>query len=200
MNPWHDVDPQDDGKLSFRSIIEIPKGEKNKYKLDKDTGLLKIDRILYSSVVYPASYGFIPRTYSDDGDPLDVLVLAQQAIHPLTIVRCRAIGVMRMVDQGKADDKVIAVHVADPEFNVYNDIEDMPPHKMREIVRFFEDYKILEHKRVRVRALQGTARAHKIVAQAFRDYTKLMKASNPAAQKTPEPSKKARTSTKKRSR
>src|SRR5437764_12619246 len=104
MNPWHDVDPQYDGDLSFRGVVEIPKGTKNKYELDKETGLLKLDRILWSSVVYPASYGFIPRSYADDGDPLDVLVLAQEPILPLTIVSCRAIGVMRMVDQGKPDD------------------------------------------------------------------------------------------------
>lgn len=173
MNPWHDVDPEYDGKLSFRAIIEIPKGEKNKYELDKETGLLKIDRILYSSVHYPASYGFIPRTYADDGDPLDVLVLAQEPIHPMTIVRCRAIGVMRMIDQGKADDKMIAVHVADPEYNSYEKITDLPPHKMKEIARFFEDYKTLENKRVRVKKPVGTAPARKIMGAAIRDYRSL---------------------------
>jgi inorganic pyrophosphatase len=173
MNPWHEVDPEFDGKLDFRAIIEIPKGTKNKYELDKETGLLKIDRILYSSVVYPASYGFIPRSFADDGDPLDVLVLAQEPIHPLTIVSCRAIGVMRMVDQGAADDKIIAVHRADPEYNDYDDIVDLPAHKMREIARFFEDYKALENKAVRVKKPQGKAAARKIIATAFRDYRSL---------------------------
>ncbi len=173
MNPWHDVDPHYDGDLSFHGIVEIPKDSKNKYELDKESGLLSIDRVLYSSVMYPASYGFIPRSFADDGDPLDVLVLAQEPIHPLTIVSCRAIGVMRMVDQGAADDKVIAVHVADPEFNVYREISDMPPHRMREIARFFEDYKILENKAVRVKKPQGKAAAHKILAAAFRDYDSL---------------------------
>ena len=174
MNPWHDVDPHFDGKLSFRGLIEIPRGTKNKYELDKESGMLKLDRILWSSVVYPASYGFIPRSFADDGDPLDVLVLAQEPILPLTIVACRAIGVMRMIDQGKADDKIIAVHVADPEYNAYHDLGDMPPHKMKEIVRFFEDYKILENKKVRVKALQGKVVAAKIVRQSFVDYEKLM--------------------------
>jgi inorganic pyrophosphatase len=172
MNPWHDVSPHYDGKLTFRGIVEIPKGAKNKYELDKETGLLKIDRILYSSVMYPASYGFIPRSYASDGDPLDVLVLAQEPIHPLTIVCCRAIGVMRMIDQGAADDKIIAVHTADPEFNTLETIRDLQPHRMKEIARFFEDYKVLEKKEVRVKRPQGTRPAHTILAQAFKDYAR----------------------------
>jgi inorganic pyrophosphatase len=178
MNPWHDVDPAFDGQVDFRGLIEIPKGTKNKYELDKETGLLKLDRILYSSVVYPASYGFVPRSFAADGDPLDVLVLAQEPILPLTIVACRALGVMRMVDQGKADDKIIAVHKADPEFNLYNDVSELPPHKMKEIARFFEDYKVLERKKVRVRALQGRAMARKILLESFRDYEKLVPGSS----------------------
>jgi inorganic pyrophosphatase len=183
VNPWHDVDPHYDGDLSFRGLIEISKGMKNKYELDKETGLLKLDRILYSSVVYPASYGFIPRSYAADGDPLDVLVLAQDPILPLTIVACRAIGVMRMIDQGAADDKVIAVHVADPEFNDYKEIFEMPPHRMREIARFFEDYKVLENKKVRVKTPQGKAAARKIIANAFRDYEKLRSSEEETAAK-----------------
>lgn len=175
MNPWHDVDPQYDGDLSFRGIIEIPKDSKNKYELEKETGLLVIDRILYSSVIYPASYGFIPRTYADDGDPLDVLVLAQEPILPLTIVRCRAIGVMPMIDQRRADDKIIAVHVADPEYAEYREIKDLPSHRMTEIARFFEDYKVLEKKKVTVRKPRGSAAARRIVRRAFLDYEKLVK-------------------------
>ncbi|HZV02858.1 MAG TPA: inorganic diphosphatase [Planctomycetota bacterium] len=170
MNPWHDVDPEFDGADCFRGIVEIPKNSKNKYELDKETGLLTIDRILYSSVIYPASYGFIPKSYAPDGDPLDVLILAQEPIHPLTIVRCRAIGVMPMIDQGKADDKIIAVHRGDPEYEDYVDIGDLPPHRMREIARFFEDYKALEKKEVRVKKPKGRAAARKIVKQAFEDY------------------------------
>jgi inorganic pyrophosphatase len=173
MNPWHDVDPEYDGELSFRGIVEIPKDSKNKYELDKKTGLLKIDRILYSSVIYPASYGFIPRSYAPDNDPLDVLILAQEPIHPLTIVTCRAIGVMPMIDQGKADDKVIAVHRADPEYASFEDIRDLPPHRMKEVGRFFEDYKVLEKKRVTVRKPKGRAAARRIIREAFRGYESL---------------------------
>jgi len=173
VNPWHDVDPKFDGRVSFRGVIEIPKDSKNKYELDKATGLLMIDRILYSSVIYPASYGFIPRSYAPDGDPLDVLVLAQEPIHPLTIVRCRAIGVMPMEDQGEADDKIIAVHTEDPEYASYVEVSDLPPHRMKEIARFFEDYKTLEKKKVKVKKPQGASAASKIIARAFADYGKL---------------------------
>ncbi len=173
MNPWHDVDPEYDGDLSFRAIVEIPKDSKNKYELDKTTGLLMIDRILYSSVIYPASYGFIPRSYAPDEDPLDVLVLAQEPIHPLTIVRCRAIGVMPMEDQGESDDKIIAVHVADPEYASYEEIAELPPHRMKEIARFFEDYKTLERKTVRVSKPKGTAAARRIIREAFAAYERL---------------------------
>ncbi|MBI3723029.1 inorganic diphosphatase [bacterium] len=159
--------------MSFRAIIEIPKGTKNKYELDKETGLLKLDRILYSSVIYPASYGFVPRSHAPDGDPLDVLVLAQDPIHPLTIVRCRLIGVMRLVDQGDQDDKLIAVHVSDPEYNSYETIGELPPHRMKEVARFFEDYKALEKKEVKVKKPQGTDAARKILERAFVDYEKL---------------------------
>jgi inorganic pyrophosphatase len=173
VNPWHDVDPTYDGDLSFRAVVEIPKDSKNKYELDKTTGLLMIDRILYSSVIYPASYGFIPRSYAPDADPLDVLVLAQEPIHPLTIVRCRAIGVMPMEDQGEHDDKIIAVHRADPEYEVYREISDLPPHRMKEIARFFEDYKKLEKKTVRVKKPRGTAAARRILRSAFAAYEEL---------------------------
>jgi inorganic pyrophosphatase len=171
-HPWHGVDPEWDGALAFRGIVEIPKGTKNKYELDKETGLLKIDRILHSSVVYPTSYGFIPKTYGDDGDPLDVLVLAQEPIHPLTIVGCRAIGVVRMVDQGEGDDKIVAVHVGDPEFDEYETIDQLPAHRMREVTQFFLTYKALEEKTVTIEAVRGPAGAKKILAQAFKDYAK----------------------------
>src|SRR6266545_2909801 len=149
MHPWHDT-YVDETQIAtaFPAIIEIPKGSTNKYELDKETGLLRLDRVLYSAVYYPADYGFIPRTYCDDGDPLDVLVLGQEPVHPLTMMFVRPIGVMHMRDQGKADDKVLAVSANDPFVNHIHELDDAPPHAMAEIRRFFLDYKVLEEKEV----------------------------------------------------
>ena len=133
---------------AFPVIVEIPKGSTNKYELDKETGLLRLDRVLYSAVYYPADYGFIPRTYCDDGDPLDALVLGQEPVYPLTIVEARAIGVMRMRDEKGVDDKIVAVSVRDPSFAEYTDKAQLPGHVLRQVRRFFEDYKVLEHKQV----------------------------------------------------
>src|ERR1700748_3848543 len=142
MHPWHDcyID-RTLVKQSFPAIVEIPKGSTNKYELDKETGLLRLDRVLYSAVYYPADYGFIPQTYCGDGDPLDVLVLGQEPVYPLTIVTARAIGVMRMRDEKGLDDKILAVNVVDPSVQEYKDREELPTHVLREIKRFFEDYK-----------------------------------------------------------
>jgi inorganic pyrophosphatase len=170
-NPWHALpnNPEDvNGALNV--VIEIPKGSKVKYELDKPTGLLKVDRILYSSVIYPANYGFIPRTYCDDGDPLDVLVLGNEPVYPLSIMRVRAIGVMHMIDEGKGDDKIIAVHYDDPAFKDYSDIDELPLHTTRELRRFFEDYKILENKEVVVDALHGAPAAHEVLLEALAYY------------------------------
>jgi len=154
-------------------VIEIPKGSKNKYELDKETGLLRLDRVLYSSVHYPADYGFIPRTYCDDGDPLDALVLGQEPVYPLTIVEARAIGVMRMRDEKGIDDKIVAVSVHDPAFADYTDKDQLPPHVLRQVRRFFEDYKALEHKQVIVEDLLGPAEALRIIGDALELYRKL---------------------------
>ena len=174
MHPWHDS-YVDEAVIStgFPVIIEIPKGSKNKYELDKDTGLLRLDRVLYSAVYYPADYGFIPRTYCDDGDPLDALVLGQEAVYPLTIVEARAIGVMRMRDEKGIDDKIVAVSTRDPAFVDYTDKAQLPPHLLREVRRFFEDYKALEHKQVIVEDLLGVDDAIRIIRESLDLYRQL---------------------------
>jgi len=147
MHPWHDIEI-DAATIarSFPVVVEIPKGSKNKYELDKRTGLLRLDRVLYSAVHYPADYGFVPQTYCDDGDPLDVLVLGQEPVYPLTIVPARAVGAIRMRDDKGVDDKIVAVSIGDPAFADYTDGSTLPAHLLREMRRFFEDYKALEHK------------------------------------------------------
>src|SRR5262249_20020062 len=174
MHPWHDS-YVDDAVVAtaFPVVIEIPKGSKNKYELDKETGLLRLDRVLYSAVHYPADYGFIPRTYCGDGDPLDVLVLAQEPVYPLTIVEARAIGVMRMRDEKGVDDKIVAVSVRDPSFADYTDKAQLPAHVLRQFRRFFEDYKVLEHKQVSVEDLLGPEAAIEIITDALQMYKQL---------------------------
>jgi inorganic pyrophosphatase len=174
MHPWDDsyVDDATVGE-TFPVVIEIPKGSKNKYELDKETGLLRLDRVLYSAVHYPADYGFIPRTYCDDGDPLDALVLSQEPVYPLTVVEARAIGVMRMRDEKGIDDKIVAVSVQDPAFAHFTDKEQLPAHLLRELRRFFEDYKALEHKQVIVEDLLGPGEAVQIIRDALELYRRL---------------------------
>ncbi|HRE89214.1 MAG TPA: inorganic diphosphatase [Myxococcota bacterium] len=171
MHPWHDLPNNPDTATDgFNAVIEIPKGSKVKYELDKPTGLLRVDRILYSSVIYPANYGFIPRSYCGDGDPLDVLVLGNEPVVPMTIMRARAIGVMHMLDQGQPDDKIVAVHVNDPAFSSYHDIAELPAHIALEMRRFFEDYKALEGKAVKVDAMEGRERALQVLVEALQLY------------------------------
>jgi inorganic pyrophosphatase len=174
MHPWHDTYVDETViATAFPVVIEIPKGSKNKYELDKETGLLRLDRVLYSAVYYPADYGFIPRTFCDDGDPLDALVLGQEPVHPLTIVEARAIGVMRMRDEKGVDDKILAVSVRDPAFVDYTDKSQLPAHLLREVKRFFEDYKVLEHKQVVVEELLGPSDALEIINEALDMYRQL---------------------------
>jgi inorganic pyrophosphatase len=170
MNAWHDVELGDQIEHHFRAVIEIPKGSKVKYELDKRTGLLFLDRVLHSAVHYPANYGFLPQTYCDDDDPLDVLVLGQEPVVPLCILRAKAIGVLTMRDEKGQDDKIIAVHVDDPEYEPYRDIAELPPHRLRELERFFLDYKVLENKTVNVQNLRGRLDAQQVVRDAARLY------------------------------
>lgn len=169
-HPWHDIDVPDDPQHGFPAVIEIPKGSKNKYELDKKTGMLKVDRVLYSAVHYPANYGFIPRTWCGDEDPLDILVLGQEPAHPLCILQARAIGVMRMEDEQQTDDKIIAIHINDPAFSHLRDIIEMPSHVLSELKRFFLDYKSLENKTVVVEHFKGRDEAVRVVRQAIVDY------------------------------
>lgn len=170
-HPWHDVAPGPDAPERFTAIIEIPKGGKVKYELDKPSGLLRVDRVLYSSVVYPANYGFIPRSLGDDDDPLDVLVLMQEPVVPLSLLRARPIGLLPMVDQDQNDEKIICIHLDDPAYADYTDVNQLPEHRMLELRRFFEDYKKLEHKEVRVQDFLGPDEALPVIAEALRRYS-----------------------------
>jgi inorganic pyrophosphatase len=174
MHPWHDTYVDDTlVATAFPVIVEIPKGSTNKYELDKETGLLRLDRVLYSAVYYPADYGFIPRTYCGDGDPLDALVLGQEPVYPLTIVEARAVGVMRMRDEKGVDDKIVAVSVRDPSFAEFTDKAQLPGHVLRQVRRFFEDYKVLEHKQVVVEEMLGPDAAVRIIKEALEMYRQL---------------------------
>lgn len=162
-NAWHRVSPGKHLPTFVNAIIEIPKGSKGKYEIDKESGLLRLDRILFSSVMYPANYGFIPQTYCDDEDPLDILVLCSVDVFPMSIIEAKVIGVMHMVDNGEQDDKIIAVAKNDMSVNYIDDLDSLPPHTMKEIVRFFQDYKALEHKNVTVEQLMGRTEAYKVI-------------------------------------
>ena len=167
MNIWHDIDPSVITPENFTAVIEIPKGSSCKYEMDKYTGLLRLDRVLYTSTHYPANYGFIPRTFADDGDPLDVLVLCEQPIYPMTLIQVFPIGVMRMIDSGALDDKIIAVPVSDPTYNHFHTIDDLPSHIFDEIMHFFSVYKQLENKQTAVKELFGPDEAKRIIKECM---------------------------------
>lgn len=173
MNIWHDISPKRITADKFYAVIEISKGGKNKYELDKETGMLKLDRVLFTSTHYPANYGFIPRTYADDGDPLDVLVLCSETIQPMTLVECKPIGVLNMIDNDSCDEKIIAVPVNDPNYCGYNDITDLPRHYFDEIQHFFQVYKSLESGKVTsVTETNGVDMAKDIIKKSIDSYIK----------------------------
>ena len=172
IHPWHDVTPGEDMPHEFNTIIEIPFGSSVKYELDKASGLIKLDRVLYSAVYYPANYGFIPQTLAEDDDPLDVLVLCQETVVPLTLIHARTIGLMTMIDAGERDHKIIAVATEDPEFNSYREAAELPPHRLTMLRRFFQEYTQLEGKVVEVDEIQPARAAFPIIEDALARYSK----------------------------
>jgi inorganic pyrophosphatase len=170
-HPWHEITPGENLPREFVAVVEIPTGSKVKYELDKETGLLRLDRILYSAVHYPANYGFIPQTLAEDDDPLDVLVLCQEKLDPLTLVNARAIGLMTMIDSGKRDHKILAVAVDDPEYNGYREATQLPPHRLTMLRRFFQDYKQLEGKAVEVDEFEPVETALPVIDRALEAYS-----------------------------
>ncbi|MEO9474677.1 MAG: inorganic diphosphatase [Cyclobacteriaceae bacterium] len=175
LNPWHNVRIGANAPEEVNGIIEIPKNTRAKYELDKESGMLILDRVIYSAMHYPANYGFIPRTYCDDGDPLDILILTQIVIEPLCIVPAKVIGAMQMLDQGEKDDKIIAVASGDMSVNHLEDIADLGEHFVKELQNFFEDYKKLENKTVVIEDFQDKKVATEIVEKAMADYQEKFK-------------------------
>ena len=169
-NIWHDINPKRITSTDFITVVEIPKGSKKKYELDKETGLIMLDRILHTSTHYPANYGFIPRTYGDDLDPLDALVLCSEMLEPLTLVRCYPIGVISMIDSGRGDEKIIAIPFSDPNYNTYKDISELPKHIFDEMSHFFSVYKNLEGKDTAVDEVKDRETAVKIIQEAIERY------------------------------
>lgn len=170
MHPWHDIEMGLKSPEEFTVVVEISAGSKVKYELDKKTGLLCMDRILHSSVCYPANYGFVPRTYCEDRDPLDALILSQCALIPFCVTTVRPLGIVRMIDQGEADDKLITVPVGDPLYAHYHEVQQLPPHQLLEIRQFFEEYKVLEKKKVQVLDIKGSQKAKDIIQRSSELY------------------------------
>jgi inorganic pyrophosphatase len=171
VHPWHDLTPGANVPEEFDAVIEIPRGSNVKYELDKSSGLIRVDRVLYSAVYYPANYGFIPRTLAEDGDPLDVLVLCQEAVVPLALIHARTVGLMTMVDSGTMDHKIIAVATQDPEFNGYQEASQIPSHYLLTLRRFFQDYKQLEKKTVEVDEIGSAKTAYPVLREALKRYS-----------------------------
>jgi inorganic pyrophosphatase len=176
MHPWHDLSPGPNVPSEFDAVIEIPLGSSVKYELDKTSGIIRMDRVLYSAVIYPANYGFIPQSLAEDHDPLDVLVLCQVPVVPLTVMHARTIGLMAMIDSGTLDHKIIAVATADPEYSSYHEASELPPHKLAMVRRFFQDYKQLEGKIVEVDEFQSASAAYPVIESALARYDKKRRA------------------------
>ncbi|MCC7402194.1 MAG: inorganic diphosphatase [Chitinophagaceae bacterium] len=174
-HPWHGVSAGEKAPHTVNALIEIPQGSRSKYEVDKDSGLLKLDRVIYSSFHYPINYGFIPQTLGKDHDPLDILVLCSQSIQPLCIVEANIIGNMQMIDNGVPDDKIIAVAAKDPSVNFYSQIQDLPHHFLLELRNFFEQYKVLENKKVEIDNFQNKKEAMKIIEESIIYYKKHFK-------------------------
>ena len=170
MNIWHDMNQERIKTDDFLAVIEITKGGKNKYELDKDTGMLRLDRVLYTATHYPANYGFIPRTYAEDNDPLDVLVLCQEDILPMTLVECYPVGILNMIDNDEQDEKIIAIPVREPTLSNHKDISDLPPHLFNEISHFFEVYKFLEDKHTAIQEIGNAEAARKCIEKCIKNY------------------------------
>ncbi|MGF7233171.1 inorganic diphosphatase [Arachidicoccus sp.] len=174
LHPWHGVETGENAPEFVNAIIEIPQGSRSKYEIDKPSGLLKLDRVIYSSFHYPANYGFIPQTYGDDKDPLDILIISSMSIEPLCIVETKVIGVMQMLDGGEGDDKIIGVAANDPAINYYENIEELPKHFFSELRHFFEEYKMLENKTVKVNDFGNKAQAMEIIKRSMTAYKELI--------------------------
>ena len=172
IHPWHDVPIGDDVPDEINIVVEISKGSKVKYELDKDTGLLEVDRVLYSSVVYPENYGFIPQTLADDDDPLDAIVLMQEPIQPMSLLEVRPIGLLPMVDEGENDENILCVHVEDPQYEAFTHVNELPEHRLNEIKQFFKEYKNLEQKEVEVGEISGPEDAFEYIRRAIERYKK----------------------------
>ncbi|MDR0936774.1 MAG: inorganic diphosphatase [Oscillospiraceae bacterium] len=170
MNIWHEISPSRISREDFIAVIEISKGSKTKYELDKETGMIILDRVLHTSTHYPANYGFIPRTFAEDGDPLDVLVLCSEDIYPMSLIRCYPIGVISMIDSGELDDKIIAIPFSDPNYNQYTDISQLPQHVFNEMSHFFSVYKMLEHKETSIDKVQDMTAALRIIDKSMKRY------------------------------
>ncbi|NLB84626.1 MAG: inorganic diphosphatase [Acholeplasmataceae bacterium] len=173
MNIWHDIKKERVNPSEFICVIEIPKGSKKKYELDKETGLIILDRVLFTSTHYPANYGFIPKTMAGDHDPLDVLVLSQEDMHPMTLVHVYPIGVIKMIDSDEVDEKIICIPFGDPSYNSYTDISELPGHILTEMGHFFEIYKSLEGKKTYILDIEGAENAREIIADSIKRYQEI---------------------------